>query len=79
MRIPPVWQLRTVVILVGLLVGCGGGPPDEESLRDAFAEQIASVAMVSDLERDGDELTFIGPGVGMARQHRLGNRRTLPR
>ncbi len=47
---------------MGGIVGCGGGPPDAESLRQAFADQVASVPMVSDLQRDGDELTFVGPG-----------------
>ena len=35
--------------------------PGEVNLRSSFAEQIASVDGVLDFERDGDQLTFLGP------------------
>ena len=45
------------------LAACGGGPAtaDGDSLRDAFADQIAGVAAVTGFARDGDEMTFTGP------------------
>ena len=43
-----------------LVVACAV-QPGEVSLRDSFAERIASVDGVADFERDGDELTFSGP------------------
>ena len=44
-----------------LMLGCGAGPPDADSLRDSFAEQIAAVSSVSNFDRNGEELTFTGP------------------
>ena len=35
--------------------------PDEVNLRDSFVAQIAAVDGVTDVVRDGDELTFSGP------------------
>ena len=58
-RVPP---LGVVSLLCGLAIGCGGGPPDADSLRTAFAEQIMSVSTVGNFDRDGDQLTFTGPG-----------------
>ena len=43
-----------------LVVACAV-QPGEVSLRDSFAERIASVDGVADFERAGDELTFSGP------------------
>ncbi len=46
---------------MALLAACADGPPDADSLRASFAEQIAAVGGVSNFERDGTELTFSGP------------------
>jgi hypothetical protein len=48
------------------LVACGGGRPDEASLRDSFVEQIRSVGFVRTFERKGDEVLFSGPYAGEA-------------
>ena len=37
--------------------------PDVQSLRDSFAQQVASNSAVKDFNRSGDDLTFSGPGV----------------
>jgi hypothetical protein len=34
-----------------------------DGLRDSFARQLASNKAVTDFARNGDELTFIGPGL----------------
>jgi hypothetical protein len=40
---------------------CSGGPPGADGLRDAFAAQLAANSFVSNVQRDGDEITFAGP------------------
>lgn len=60
------WQLarRHYVTALGLVValsGCAQRQADDESLRDSFAERIATSEFVTDFERTGDELTFSGP------------------
>ena len=57
---------RTLILAVGLvavgaLAGCARVEANEESLRDSFAERIATSDFVADFSRDGDELTFTGP------------------
>jgi hypothetical protein len=42
-------------------MACRGSEPDEQNLRDSFAEQVASVGFVKSFERRGDELTFRAP------------------
>jgi hypothetical protein len=54
--------IRTTVALAFLTIACGGGGPDEASLRDSFAQQVAANEFVSDFVRNGDEMTFTGPG-----------------
>ncbi|HEX6314051.1 MAG TPA: hypothetical protein VFZ73_04300 [Gemmatimonadaceae bacterium] len=54
--------LRTALALALFTAACGGGGPDEASLRDSFAQQVAANEWVSDFARNGDELTFTGPG-----------------
>ncbi len=51
----------SAVAIGGLLVAACATQPDEVNLRDSFADQIASVASVQDIERVGDELRFSGP------------------
>jgi hypothetical protein len=38
-----------------------GAAPDAASLRDAFAERIASSTFVREFDRNGDELRLLGP------------------
>ena len=51
-----------VMMVMMAPAGCAGAQADDESLRDSFAEQIETSSFVSDFSRDGDELTFSGPG-----------------
>lgn len=47
-----------------MAAGCGGAPgatPDAGTVRDAFAEQLASSGFVREVQRSGDELEFLGP------------------
>ena len=53
------WQLGSLVAIAA--VGCAQPQADEESLRNSFAEQIATSSFVSDFAREGDELSFSGP------------------
>lgn len=54
--------------LVGLLLStafgaaCGGGAPSADGLKDSFAQQLAANKFVTDFNRNGDEVTFTGPG-----------------
>jgi hypothetical protein len=52
----------TTIALAILTAACGRGGPDEASLRDSFAQQVAANEWVADFARNGDELTFTGPG-----------------
>jgi hypothetical protein len=56
-----VLQLAAAIALLAATAACGGAP-DESSLRDSFAQQVASNKFIMDFQRDGDELTFSGPG-----------------
>jgi len=50
------------VSLVGIAaLGCAQAQADEESLRNSFAERIATSTFVSDFTREGAELRFSGP------------------
>ena len=51
-----------IVMVMMAMAGCAGAQADDESLRDSFAEQIETSSFVSDFSRDGDEITFSGPG-----------------
>ena len=37
--------------------------PDVQSLRDSFAQQVAANHSITDFKRNGDDLTFSGPGL----------------
>lgn len=52
-----IWPLMAMVALAQ----CVGAQADDVSLRDSFAEQIATSSFVTDFSRDGNELTFAGP------------------
>jgi hypothetical protein len=52
--------LRVVLILAALpLASCG--KPGVDSLRESFAQQVASNRFVRDFQRNGDDLLFLGP------------------
>jgi hypothetical protein len=52
--------LRVALILAALpLAACG--KPGGESLRQSFAQQVASNRFVRDFQRNGEELLFSGP------------------
>jgi hypothetical protein len=53
------WVFAVVVAL--LSVACGDSAPDADGLRDAFVAQFQANTFVSDVRRDGDEVTFSGP------------------
>ena len=57
------WVLLLVALVVVGGVGCGGPPPEpnDQTLRDAFAEQIRTSSFVADFSRQGDELMFSAP------------------
>lgn len=43
---------------LGVLVGCKAAATPEQELKNSFAQQIASTAIVRDLQHTGDELSF---------------------
>jgi len=51
----------TAIVLAAATAACGGAP-DVSGLRDSFAQQVASNKFITDFHRNGDELTFSGPG-----------------
>ncbi len=51
-----------VASLVGVAaLGCTQPQADENSLRNSFAEQIATSSFVSNFAHEGDEFSFSGP------------------
>jgi hypothetical protein len=52
----------TAIVLAVVMAACGGSAPSESSLRDSFAQQVGSNKFIKDFQRNGDELTFSGPG-----------------
>ena len=50
--------LRATLILVLLASACGDGKPTASDLRDSFAAQLGVNQFVSNLQRDGDTITF---------------------
>lgn len=69
------WQVGSLVVAVAVAValsGCAQAEATDESLRDSFAERIASSEFVTDFSREGDELTFSGPdGAGSSADWRV--------
>ena len=59
--------LRTPLILVLLASACGDGRPSANELRDSFAAQLAANRFVSNVQPDGNTITFSGlsPGGGV--------------
>lgn len=51
-----------VLLMVALLpLACGQRAPGEEALRESFVAQLAANEFVRDVERNGNEITFVGP------------------
>ena len=50
------------VVLSAMSVTACGGRPDENGLRDSFAQQLAANQFIKDFARSGDEMTFSGGG-----------------
>jgi hypothetical protein len=58
----PTTLLAVGVIAFALPGAACSGAPGEQGLRDSFAEQLAANRFVREYQRNGDEMTFIGPG-----------------
>ena len=58
-RVP--FLIAGLIAFAALGAACSGAPP-EQGLRDSFAEQLAANRFVKEYQRNGDEMTFIGPG-----------------
>jgi hypothetical protein len=61
MRNQLVWAAVTLALLSS---ACGDGMPGADDLRDSFAAQLEANSFVSDVQRNGDDITFSGPGAG---------------
>ena len=55
-------QFTAAIVLVAATAACGGGAPDDSGLKDSFAQQLSANRFVMDFQRNGDEMTFSGPG-----------------
>jgi hypothetical protein len=55
-------MVSVLVCAIAAAVACGGGPPAVDGLKDSFAQQLSANKFVEDFARNGDELTFTGPG-----------------
>ena len=54
---------RAVIVLAAILIAaCGNAQPTKDSLKDAFAAQLGTNKFVKDFARNGDDMTFVGPG-----------------
>ena len=53
--------LSSILFAIVLVGGCSGAP-SESSLRDSFAQQLGTNKFIKDFQRNGDDLTFTGPG-----------------
>lgn len=53
---------RTGLAVVAALLVTGCGRPGVASLRDAFAQQLGANQFIKDFQRNGDDMTFSGPG-----------------
>ena len=56
--------LRATLILVLLASACGDGRPSASDLRDSFVAQLAANRFVSNVQPDGDTMTFSGLSAG---------------
>ena len=56
-------RLLQILPVIAALTMTGCGKPGVSGLRDSFAEQLTAIRTVKDVQRQGDELSFTGPGV----------------
>ena len=56
--------LRATLIFVLLASACGDGRPSASDLRDSFAAQLVANRFVSNVQPDGDTITFSGLSAG---------------
>lgn len=61
-RCTPAVRVVFMIAVLAVLAACGRGAPDADSLKESFALQVAANEFVRDFARDGDELSFTGPG-----------------
>ncbi len=54
-------RLRRLLLVAAPVMAACAMQPGEVNLVGSFGEQIAAVDGVTDFERDGNELTFMGP------------------
>lgn len=59
---PPRLQVAAVIAVLVLTTAACGGKPGADALRDSFAQQLGSNRFIKDFQRNGDDLTFSGPG-----------------
>lgn len=55
-------RILQVAALLTAIATAACGRPDLAGLRESFAQQVAANRFVKDFQRDGDDLTFSGPG-----------------
>jgi hypothetical protein len=56
---------RRIVVTAGVIVTlmtAACGKPTDRDLRESFAQQMAANKVVKDFQKNGDDLTFTGPG-----------------
>jgi hypothetical protein len=53
---------RILAAILAALTLAACGRPDAGGLRESFAQQVASNRFISEFQRNGDDLTFSGPG-----------------
>ena len=54
------WLAAAAVVAALATTACGA--PGAESLRESFAAQMAANRFIKDFQRNGDDLSFTGPG-----------------
>lgn len=57
----PIKLWAAIIIAAIVAAGCSSAPSDS-GLRDSFAQQVAANKFIKDFQRNGDDLTFSGPG-----------------
>ena len=51
-----------VLLATVAAAACGDGKPTEASLRESFGQQLSANKFIKDFQKNGDDLTFTGPG-----------------
>jgi len=55
-------SLAGVVLLAAALAAACNSAPPEQGLRDSFARRLSENRFVKEFQRNGDDMTFVGPG-----------------